>query len=156
MSAKSILSGQPCAFPDNAVRKNEFRKAMNNCPALTCMGSQPVLLIESAALQQAGHQLVAIVLVQQAMTAAGIDWTDQSSALAVIRRWLRVEFFDSPQLLRAIMELLSGVASMEWISELIRTELTNYANYYRNQNDMSSVQGGSSDRIDRIWSQGRK
>ena len=118
-------------FFSDAYVNNQIRNAMNACTPGTCSGMQEVLLIESTSLLESGNSQIAVALLQAAMALEGINWNGSVNRDA-LTRWLRQEFFDNPELLRNIMELLSGVSGMEWISIIIREELENHSDFYQN------------------------
>ena len=130
----------------------ELTNAIGQCSEISCPGQPEVLIIESTVLAASGHSLLAVTLLQAVMSSEGIDWCDPGSREALLR-WLRLEFFDSPEQLKAVMELLATVKNMEWISQLIKQELAEHPNLYRNDGQvrrMQTRQGSGKGRIDRF------
>lgn len=124
--------------PDNPYidrfNKTYLPRAAHNCPAPDCQHAE-VLLIETLVLVEAGFADIAVAFIQAVLTQAGIDGYDPGQREALIR-WLRQEFFDNPELLRSIMELLANVAGMAWISEVIKSELIDHSSKYLDTADL--------------------
>ena len=120
--------------------KTSLMTAANESLATDVPGVEELWLIEAPVLAKAGYSEIAVALIQVAMAQAGIEWHNtQSPNHDGMIIWLRQVFFDNPELLRTIMILLSDVTGMEWISQVIKSELENHSVEYQNPADLNPV-----------------
>ena len=97
---------------------NLLTQQINQCPL-------PVLeeiVIEVPFLAAAGHNELALALLDADFNLAGI-LPDTPGTHAAVLRFLLVEFFDQPERLQTILQLIKGNVGLNWFEKLIKAIL---------------------------------